>query len=201
MEKLVFVFRRKPGATREAFFAHYLDNHSPLGLRVVENLSGYTVNHLITEAEFDAVTEIWTPSAADFAGGKPKDDEGARAIIADHQFFMGPQDTYVVEERVRRDGALTGPLASLSRGIKAVSFHRAGEPLPEPPVGAHRVVDNHVLRTIYLRDRPVASTPGLDSDLAVIRTVWADRIEDLGELPPESVLLREYRFRLVAEPA
>lgn len=199
MEKLVFVFRRKPEATREDFFAHYLDNHSPLGLRVVKGLAGYTVNHLSTEAEFDAVTEIWTPSAAAFTGGPPQDDEGSRAIIADHVSFMGPQDSYQVDERVVRDGVLTGPLGpAASPGAKAVSFFRRGETLPEPPAGAYRVVDNHVLRPIYLKDRP--ATAG-ESDLAVIRTVWADTREELGELPPGSALLREYRFRLVAEPA
>lgn len=199
MEKLVFVFRRKPGAAREDFFAHYLNNHSPLGLRVVKGLAGYTVNHLATEAEFDAVTEIWTPSAAAFTGGPPQDDEGSRAIIADHVSFMGPQDSYQVDQRVLRDRPLTGPLGpTASPGVKAVSFFRKGEPLPEPPAGAHRVADNHVLRAIYLKDRPAA---GLDSDLAVIRTVWADSLDQLGELPPGSALLREYRFRLIAEPA
>ena len=82
--------------------------------------------------------------------------------------------------------------------MKAVSFFRKGETLPEPPVGAHRVVDNHVLRAIYLKDHPAT---GLDSDLAVIRTAWADSLKQLGDLPRGSALLREYRFRLIAEPA
>lgn len=201
MEKLVFVFRRKPGATRDQFFAHYLNTHSPLGLRVVENLAGYTVNHLETDAEFDAVTEIWTPSAVDFTGGTPKDDEGTRAIVADHRSFMGPQDTYAVDERIVRDGALAGPLAAATPGVKAVTFFRCGETLPEPPAGAYRVVDNNVLRPIYLRDQRADAASGLASDLAVVRTVWANTRDELGELPPGSAFLREYRFRLVGEPA
>lgn len=198
MEKLVFVFRRKPEANREDFFAHYLNNHAPLGMRVVRGLAGYTVNHLTTEAEFDAVTEIWTPSAEEFAGGARRDDEGSRAIIADHRFFMGPQDSYQVDERIVRDGALTGPLGEPSPSVKAVSFFRKGETLPEPPAGAHRVVDNHVLRAIYLKDQSVERTPGLESDLAVIRTVWAETLEALGDVPKDTALLREYRLRLIA---
>ena len=50
MEKLAFLFRRKPGATREDFFRHYITNHSPLGLKHQQGLSAYTVNLLESPA-------------------------------------------------------------------------------------------------------------------------------------------------------
>jgi hypothetical protein len=92
MEKLVFVFRRKAGLSRAEFHEHYVQNHSPLGLRLQANLSGYTVNHLLSDAEFDTVTEIWTPSARAFTGGGAQTTLASEEIVADHVSFMGPQD-------------------------------------------------------------------------------------------------------------
>lgn len=195
MEKLVFLFRRKPGAEREDYFHHYITNHSPLGLRHTEGLSAYTVNLLQSPADFDVVTEIWTPAISGFLGkGEPR-SEGDEAVIQDHMSFMGPQDTFAVEERVLRDGALTSPLGSPSPGTKVVSLHRRDETLPEPPAGAHRVVDNVVLRTILLADQFVEPDA---SDIAVIRTCWADTIEALGPLSSGAVSVREYRWRTFA---
>lgn len=200
MEKLVFLFRRKPGATREAYFAHYLTNHSPLGLKYKQGLAAYTVNPLLSPAEFDVVTEIWTPSALAFLGPETNQGEGAAEIMADHLGFMGPQDAYAVAERVVKDGALTSPTGTQTPGVKAVSFHRRGEPLPEPAAGALRVVDNAVLRPLVLGDQGVDDEIAAAHDLAVIRTSWAASEADLGPLAADTVLVREFRLRLM-EPA
>lgn len=196
MEKLLFLFRRKPGATREDYFRHYIANHSPLGLRHTQGLSAYTVNLLETLAEFDVVTEIWTPAIADFLGSSRPRSEGEEAIVQDHMSFMGPQDTFAVEERVLRGGAPTSPLGSPSPGAKVVSLFRRGDLLPEPAPGAHRVVDNAVVRTILLADQFVEPDA---SDLAVIRTSWADTLEALGPLPSNAVSVREYRWRTLPD--
>ncbi len=196
MEKLVFLFRRKPGASREDYFHHYVTNHSPLGLRHTPGLSAYTINLLESPADFDVVTEIWTPAIADFVGSDRPRSAGEQAIVEDHMSFMGPQDTFAVEERVLRDGALASPLGAPSPGAKAVSLYRRGEALPEPAPGAHRVVDNVVARTILLADQFVAPDA---SDIAVIRTCWAETIEALGPLPDNTVSVREYRWRTLPE--
>jgi hypothetical protein len=195
VEKLFFVFRRQPGATRADFFDHYLTVHSPLGLKHKDGLAAYTVNLLDSPAEFDALTEIWTPKIAEFMGPGSNSGEGAAAIIADHRSFMGPQDTYAVEERVVRDGPLTSPLGAVSPGVKVATFHNCGEALPEPSPGAHRVVDNVAQRPILLGDRMVDEASGLTSDLAVIRTSWAASLDDLGPLPAGAVAVSEYRWR------
>jgi EthD domain len=192
LEKLVFLFRRKPGATREDYFRHYITNHSPLGLAHQQGLSAYTVNLLESPAGFDVVTEIWTPAIAEFLGASKQRSEGEDAIVADHMSFMGPQDTFAVEERVQRAGALTSPLGAASPGAKLVSLHRRGEALPELAPGAYRVVDNVVARTILLADKFVE--PGA-SEIAVIRMSWADTIEALGPLPSGAVSVLEYRWR------
>lgn len=194
MEKLVFVFRRKDGLSREQFHDHYVRNHSPLGLRLQPNLSGYTVNHLISEAEFDTVTEIWTPVARDFAGGGAKLTPATEEIVADHVSFMGPQDTYVVDEQVVLDGPLDPPLGQPGTRRKVVSFHRQGEKLPEPASGAVRVVDNVVREPLYLRDQRVGSDSAADG-IAVIRTTWFGNSSAAEEAPSGSVDVREYRYR------
>lgn len=195
LEKLLFLFRRKPGAAREDYHRHYVTNHSPLGLKHQQGLAAYTVNLLESPAEFDVVTEIWTPAIADFMLSDRPRSEGEQAIVADHMSFMGPQDTFAVEERIVRGGALTSPLGSPSPGAKAVALYRRGEALPAPAPGAHRVVDNVVVRAILLADRFVAPDA---SDIAVIRTSWADSAEALGDLPAGSLAVREYRWRTLA---
>lgn len=196
MEKLVFLFRRKPGAMREAYFHHYITDHSPLGLKHQQGLDAYTVNLLESPADFDVVTEIWTLVIAQFFGAGKQRSAGEELIVQDHKSFMGPQDTFAVEERVLRDGALTSPLGAPAAGAKVVSLHLRGEALPEVPPGAHRVVDNLVLRTILLADQLVEPDA---SNIAVIRTSWADSLEALGPLPGGAVSVREYRWRTLAE--
>jgi uncharacterized protein (TIGR02118 family) len=194
MEKLVFVFRRKAGQSRQAFHEHYVQNHSPLGLRLQANLSGYTVNHLLSEAEFDTVTEIWTPSARAFAGGGSQAIPASEEIVADHVSFMGPQDCYIVEERIVRDGPLDPPLGQPGTRRKVVSFHAQSEPLPAPTDSAVRVVDNVVREPLYLRDQRVADGSHSAGGVAVIRTSWFEE-SDAAEMLPDAVAVREYRYR------
>lgn len=195
MQKLVFVFRRKPGASRAEFHDHYLTIHAPLGLKHKKALAGYTVNLVDTPASFDAVTEIWTPAIGDFMGAGANSDEAAQAIIADHLSFMGPQDSYAVEEQVLRGAPLTSPLGEVSPGTKQVAFHRRGEPLPAPHPAAFRVVDNVVQRAIVLGDQPVDAAAQPDDGIAVIRTSWFEAAADAPR-PEGDVEVREYRWRL-----
>ena len=135
MEKLLFLFHRKDGLSRDEFFEHYLDVHAPLGLRLTRTMEGYTVNLVDTEGAGapDAITEVWTASAQDFfdpaqAFATPDD---ARELMTDHDSFIGPYDTYIVEERVVRQ-------ESDAAGAKRVSCYVEGEAVPEAGPGRHR---------------------------------------------------------------
>jgi hypothetical protein len=185
MDKLIFLFQRREGLTRRQFCDHYLDVHAPLGMRLTQTMRGYTVNLVDTEGGPAAITEIWTPSAADFldptrAFASASD---AAELIADHDSFIGPFESYVVEEHVVRGGVLAAPLGRRTSGVKLVSLHCEAENLPVPPASSRRVVDHRVLKVL---------TPGA-RDLARIRMVWAPDAEGLGPLGADAALVREYR--------
>ena len=109
MDKLIFLFPRKDGLTREEFFAHYLDVHAPLGLEVTRTMVHYTVNLCDrnggTDDGVDAITETWTDSVADFMNPDKSfaSREDAQRLFTDHDSFIGaPYDAYAVEEQVRK---------------------------------------------------------------------------------------------------
>jgi hypothetical protein len=127
MDKLIFLFPRKDGLTREEFFAHYLDVHAPLGLEVTRTMVHYTVNLCDRDGGsddgVDAITETWTRSVADFmnpdkAFATPED---AQRLFTDHNSFIGaPYDAYAVEERVRKGPERLEPRSGVSPGGKVV---------------------------------------------------------------------------------
>jgi len=193
MDKLLFLFHRKDGLTREAFAEHYLDVHAPLGQRLTVTMDGYTVN--IVEAsggdELDAITEVWTASMANFFDPTKSfaTPEDAAQLMADHDSFIGPYDAYAVEERVVRGGPPDGPLGARTPGAKVVSWYRDDGDVPDPPLGATRVVDQRVLQVV---------TPG-SPPLAVIRSAWAPDATALGSLRNDAHLVAEYRRMEPAE--
>lgn len=195
MEKLVFIFRRKPGTTRQEYFDHYLQVHSQLGLRYKEGLVGYTVNLLESTIEFDAVTEIWNPSITEFLDPALNLGDGAKAIAEDHCSFMGPQDCYAIEERILRNGSLESPLVAATPWKKTVRLYRPGEAMLEPRTFSYRVVDNVVTRVILRGDEYIDAAPG-PSDPAVLRMSWVSSAEAFSPLLPGELMLREFRFRV-----
>jgi EthD domain len=187
MPKLIFLFHRKDGLTREEFFEHYLEVHAPLGMRLTRNMDGYTVNLVDTEAVGapDAITEIWTASTAEFFDPAKSfaTPEDAKELMTDHDSFIGPYDAYVVEERVVRGAAPDGRLGAPTPGAKVVSLHRDPDAVPEPPAGATCVVDQVVQEGV---------TPGAPP-LALIRAVWAPDVAAIGPLGDDAYEVREYR--------
>src|SRR5579862_2385380 len=102
--KVVYVFTRKPGMDRAAFFDHYLNVHAPLAVRHHRNLSGYIVNladvgepnsgsHL-GDSAIDAVTVNWGRK------GKQSFDsvEEQALLVDDHHSFIGERRAYHVRE-------------------------------------------------------------------------------------------------------
>lgn len=127
MDKLIFLFPRKDGLTREEFFAHYLDVHAPLGLELTRTMAHYSVN-LRDRGDgaaegVDAITETWTESVADFMNPDKSfaTPEDAQRLFADHNSFIGdPYDAYAVEEEVRKGAERLAPADGPSHGGKAV---------------------------------------------------------------------------------
>ena len=127
MDKLIFLFPRKDGLTREEFFAHYLEVHAPLGLEVTRTMVHYTVNLCDrdggTDDGVDAITETWTDSAADFLNPDKSfaTPEDAQRLFTDHNSFIGaPYDAYSVEEDVRKGPERLAPSGEASPGDKIV---------------------------------------------------------------------------------
>jgi hypothetical protein len=128
VEKLLFLFPRKDGLTRQEFFDHYLQVHAHLGVELTRTMRHYVVNLHDGEDRapegVDAFTETWVESMAAFFDldetfGSPAD---AQRLMDDHNSFIGdPYSAYAVEEHVRsgpteRPGPTPGPTA----GAKAI---------------------------------------------------------------------------------
>ena len=180
MEKLLFLFRRKPGTTRAEFYEYYVNVHNPLGLSLNPGIKRYTVNFVESDGtDVDSVTELWTPSANDMITGKtfPSPEHRAKSV-ADGQAFMGPADMFQVEEHiVLGDEIDAGVPAGEGPWAKLVSLHDRGEDPGEPPAGAVRVIDNRVVQTFH-----TGHGIGDDSeehghhtsDIALMRMIWAE---------------------------
>ena len=186
MDKLLFLFHRKDGLTREEFFEHYLDVHAPLGMRLTVTMDGYTVNLVDTDTEGDAapdaVTEIWTESWADFfdPGKSFATPDDAQELMADHDSFIGPYDTYLVEERVVR-GSGAAP-----DGVKRIACYVEGDAVPEPGPGVTDVVEQRVVQSF---------NPGAPAYATIVST-WAPTADALGAPTGAALDVREYRKKL-----
>ena len=184
MEKLLFLFHRKPGLTRAEFFEHYLDVHAPLGLRLTVTMDGYTVNLVDTESDGapDAITEVWTASTTDFfdPGKSFATPEDAKALMTDHDSFIGPYDTYRVVERVVRGSATSG------EPVKRIACYLEGEEVPEPGPGVTDVLEHRVLKVLN-PDAPQYVT---------IVSMWARTADALGPSTAVAYDVREYRKKL-----
>lgn len=184
MDKCVFLYRRKEGLSRPEFFRHYIRIHSPLGLRLVRNLGGYTVNLVETAGLIDAITEIWTPTIlgvpAPATSFDSEDDaaemrsDGPRFIDQDHK------EGFEVDEQVVQEldtGGTSAPEA------KFVWFYFEGEKVPNPPRDARRIVDQRVLRKVYPNSR----------DIVLIRMAWARDVSALDGVASDALLVSEHR--------
>jgi hypothetical protein len=195
MDKVIFLFHRKDGLSREEFFDHYLRVHIALGMRLTKTMDGYTVNLTdvgeVSPDAPDAITEVWTRSAVDFMDVDKSFDspEAAAELMADHDSFIGPYDAYLVEEHVVRGGAPGGPLGSRTPGVKRVSLHRDGDAVPDAGPAATCVVEHHVVKALTPDALPVD----------VILFAWAP---DAGALAPaggRAFLASEYRQKEPSE--
>ena len=126
MEKLLFLFPRKQGLTRDEFFDHYLEVHAPLGLELTRTMRHYTVNLHDRDDHapegVDAFTETWTDSIAAFMDVEQSfaSADDAKRLMADHDSFIGdPYSAYAVEEHGAKGSGERRPLGRAA-GAKAI---------------------------------------------------------------------------------
>jgi hypothetical protein len=166
MDKLMFFFTRKAGLTHAEFAEHYLQEHAPLGMRLTVTMAGYTVNLVDGDDTVDAVTEIWTASAADFFDPAKSfaSEDDAKAMMADHDSFIGPYDAYAVEERAVHGDVPLGAAGARTSGAKLIVRYGDGDTVPAVPDGVRAVVDHRIVQSL---------TPDAPA-LAVVRSIWLD---------------------------
>ncbi|HEY7136122.1 MAG TPA: EthD domain-containing protein [Acidimicrobiia bacterium] len=131
MQKLIFLFGRKPGLSHDEFARHYLEVHAPLGRRVTRAMAGYVVNlveHVDERGarlpELDAITEIWTPSVEDFFDPALAftSAEDGRELLADHESFIGPMHAYLVAEHTPKMEPAVSATGSRTPGVKHIAL-------------------------------------------------------------------------------
>jgi hypothetical protein len=103
--KLIFLMRRKPGVTREAFFDYWLHEHPKLVLRHAETLKvrRYVQSHAVgpewavalrpewdDSEPWDGLTEVWIDDleALKRLRGNPDMDRIQAELVADEQTFV-----------------------------------------------------------------------------------------------------------------
>jgi uncharacterized protein (TIGR02118 family) len=122
MVKLVFLCRRRPDLSHEAYVERLLDGHVPLALRHHPTLRRYVVN--VVEGTrgpapaLDSIGELWFDSLADYRERLYDSPDGARAIARDVAGFLGGADAYATVEHVQREPAAPPLTGSRSPGDK-----------------------------------------------------------------------------------
>ena len=107
--------------------------------------------------------------------------DDAQTLMTDHDSFIGPYDTYQVEERVLRGSA------PVPEGVKRMACYLEGESVPEPGPGVTDALEHRVVQVLN-PDAPAYAT---------IVSTWAPTANALG--PPTGVAydVHEYRRKLV----
>ena len=105
MVKLIFLCRRRPDITHDAYVARLLAGHVPLALRHHPTMRGYVVN-VVEETgaglePIDSIGELTFDSLADYAERLYDSPAGRAAIERDVAGFLGRVDAYVTTEHVQ----------------------------------------------------------------------------------------------------
>jgi uncharacterized protein (TIGR02118 family) len=211
VEKVIFLFGRKPGLSVDEFRRHYLDVHAPLARRSMRNLHRYVVNlpDAAVDAPFDAVTEITMDAAADlFDPGRAFVNEAAaKEVLADHASFLGTMHAYRVAERVVKDYDRTWADGERSPGVKYVSLMQRAPGLSPEEFDAYWrdrhtpiALEHHGGMWKYVqnvvREPMTPDAPPLDG-MVEMHFPTVDDFRDRFFTPPESMALvldDAYRF-------
>lgn len=112
MYKAIALLKARPGLSRERFVAYYEQHHVPLILRLMPQIKDYRRNYVraqgaylapgVTGLDFDAVTELWYATEADYQAAVAVLNDPAilQQIADDEEHFLDRDNTrmFVVEE-------------------------------------------------------------------------------------------------------
>lgn len=112
MYKAIALLKARPGLSRERFIAYYEQHHVPLILRLMPQIKDYRRNYVqtrgaylaagVAELDFDAVTELWYSTEADYQAAMAVLNDPAilKQIADDEEHFLDRDKTrmFVVEE-------------------------------------------------------------------------------------------------------
>ncbi|HJQ85141.1 MAG TPA: EthD domain-containing protein [Candidatus Binatia bacterium] len=139
MVKLIFLCRRRPDLSHEAYVERLLEGHVPLALRHHPTLRRYVVNVVDgtrgPAPEVDSIGELWFDSLADYENRLYDSSAGERAIRGDVAGFLGGADAYLTVEHVERAPASTTP--GRTAGEKLFACLRRAPALDRAGFAAH----------------------------------------------------------------
>lgn len=191
LDKLIFLFTRKEGTSREEFFAHYLEVHTLLGMRLCTTMAGYTVN--LTQEQPppgdrgpDAITEVWTPDVEAFMDPARSfaTEEDFQELWTDDRSFIGDSFPWVVDEEFVLGDPPSGTLRTRTPGVKRISLW-TGDARPPAAPGVTRRVEQRVRQALHPK------APAVD----VFVSEWAGSPGDLAAIDVAHFLTSEYRQR------
>lgn len=113
MIKMIFMLKRRPDMTREAFIARYEGGHATLGEKHVPNAARYVRRYLepvaelftgeVIEPDHDVITELWFDDEEQYAIAMQRlaEPEVATEIVADEEqlFDRSKHRVFMVDER------------------------------------------------------------------------------------------------------
>ena len=124
MVKLIFLCRRRPDITHEAYARLLLKGHVPIALRHHPAMRKYVVNIVEQSppggAELDSIGELSFASLDDFRQRLYDSPEGERIVHEDVARFMGGADAYATTEHVQKSMIAPPALGALSPGVKMI---------------------------------------------------------------------------------
>jgi uncharacterized protein (TIGR02118 family) len=111
VKEIVFI-KRKQGLSREKFYRHYEEVHTPLVVKYFPTIKRYVRNYIIAalgteEPDFDCITEVWYDSMEGFqALSDAYGSETGKAVREDERNFMdrNKMRVFLVDERVTKRG-------------------------------------------------------------------------------------------------
>ena len=116
-QRLVFVLRRRPELSREAFQQYWLDTHAPLVASVADllGITRYQQVHTVSEdttraaAPFDGVAELWFDPARSTGSPDAQRDAAALLLEDERRFIdLSSSPIWFATEHVMADGPADG---------------------------------------------------------------------------------------------
>jgi hypothetical protein len=113
MIKMIFMLKRRPGMSREAFIERYENGHAQLGAKHVGDAARYVRRYLepipelftgeVIEPDHDVITELWFDSQDQYERAMQRlaEPDAVAEIVADEEglFDRSKHRVFMVDER------------------------------------------------------------------------------------------------------